>query len=529
MPYKVLISDSLSKEAVDILEKEKELKVEVNTKLTPDDLKRVIKDYDALLVRSSTKVTKDVINSGDKLKIIGRAGVGLDNVDVDAASKKGVIVVNTPGGNTISTAEHTFSMMLALSRSIPQADLSMKKGEWERKKFMGVELYGKVLGIVGLGRIGTEVAKRALSFEMKVVAYDPYLSFEKAKALGIESVDLVSLLKQSDYITVHTPLTDVTKYIISDKEFALMKKSVRIINCARGGIIDEAALIKARESGKVAGAALDVYENEPPKDSKLLKLDKVVLTPHLGASTEEAQVNVAIDIANTVRDMLLGRCVRNAVNMPCVDPEIFKVIEPYLTLSENMGSIIAQIVEGHIKKVKIRYVGDILKYELSPFTVSIMKGMLTPILQETVNFVNSLVIAKERGITVVESKTAEVQDFASLIIVEVETDKAKSSVAGTLFTKGDPRIVKINEFWVDCAPEGNMLTVFNKDVPGIIGEIGTIFGKNSINIASVSFGRDTKGGNAVSVWNVDSDVPKKVMDEIRKAKNIQEVKLVKLQ
>ena len=529
MTYKVLISDSLSKEAVDILEKEKDLKVDVNTKLTPEDLKKVIKDYDALLVRSSTKVTKDVIGAADKLKIVGRAGVGLDNVDVDAASKKGVIVVNTPGGNTISTAEHTFSMMLALSRSIPQADLSMKKGEWERKKFMGVELYGKTLGIVGLGRIGTEVAKRALSFEMRVVAFDPYLSFEKAKDLGIESVDLNTLLKQADYITVHTPLTDETKHVISDKEFGLMKKGIKIINCARGGIIDENALIKAIESGKVTGAALDVYEQEPPaKDSKLLKFDKVVLTPHLGASTEEAQVNVAIDIANTVRDILLGRCVRNAVNMPCVDPEIFKVIEPYLKLSENIGSILTQIVEGHIKKVKIRYIGDILKYDLTSFTVSLMKGMLTPILQETVNFVNSLVIAKERGITIVESKTAEIQDFASLIIVEVETDKAKSQVAGTLFTKGDPRIVKINEFWVDCVPEGNMLLVFNKDVPGIIGEIGTIFGKNNINIASVSFGRDIKGGNAVSIWNVDSIVPKKVLDDIKKAKNIQEVKLVKL-
>lgn len=529
MPYKILISDSLSKEAIDILEKEKDLKVDVNTKLTPEDLKKAIKDYDALLVRSSTKVTKDVIDAADKLKIVGRAGVGLDNVDVDAASKKGVIVVNTPGGNTISTAEHTFSMMLSLSRSIPQADLSMKKGEWERKKFMGVELYGKVLGIIGLGRIGTEVAKRALSFNMRVVAYDPYLSFEKAKDLGIESLDLDSLLKQADYITVHTPLTDDTKHIISDRQFNMMKKGVKIINCARGGIIDEAALVKAIESGKVAGAALDVYEEEPPpKDSKLLRLDKVVLTPHLGASTEEAQVNVAIDIANTVRDMLLGRCVRNAVNMPCVDPEVFKVIEPYLKLSENIGSLITQIVEGHIKRVKIRYVGDILKYELSPFTVSVMKGMLTPILQETVNFVNSLVIAKERGITVIESKTAEIQDFASLIIVDVETDKSKSLVAGTLFTKTDPKIVRINEFWVDCSPEGNMLVVFNKDVPGIIGEIGTIFGKNNINIASVSFGRDIKGGNAVSVWNVDSDVPKKVLDDIKKAKNIQEVKLAKL-
>lgn len=528
MPIKVLISDSLSKEAVDILEREKEFKVDVNTKLTPDELKKVIKDYDALVVRSGTKVTKDVIAEADRLKIIGRAGVGLDNVDVDAASKKGIIVVNTPGGNTISTAEHTFSMMLSLSRNIPQADLSMKKGEWERKKFMGVELYGKVLGIIGLGRIGAEVAKRALSFEMKVLAYDPYLSVEKAKELGIEPSDLKTLLKESDYITVHTPLTDETKHVISKKEFDIMKKGVRVINCARGGIIDETALVEAIESGKVAGAALDVYEEEPPKDQKLLKLDKVVLTPHLGASTEEAQVNVAIDIANTVRDALLNRGVKNAVNMPNVDPEIFKILEPYLKLAENIGAMQTQLADSHIKKVKIRYVGDILKYDLSLFTASIMKGMLKPILQETVNFVNALVIARERGINIVEAKTAEIQDFASLVWVEVETDKAKNSIAGTLFTKVDPRIVKINEFYVDCVPEGNMLVVINKDVPGIIGQIGTIFGKNKINVASVSFGREEKGGRAISVWNVDSDVPKKVLDQIRDAENVEEAKLVKL-
>lgn len=528
MAFRVLISDSLSKEAVDILQKEKEFKVDVNTKLTPEELKKVIKDYDALLVRSATKVTKDVINAADKLKIIGRAGVGLDNVDVDAASKKGVIVVNTPGGNTISTAEHTFSMMLALSRNIPQADLSMRKGEWERKKFMGVELYGKTLGIAGLGRIGTEVAKRALSFGMKVLAYDPYLSAEKAKDLGIEPADLNRLFKESDYITVHTPLTDETRHMISDKEFGIMRKGVRILNCARGGIIDEEALVRAIESGKVAGAAFDVYEEEPPKGSKLPKLDKVVLTPHLGASTEEAQVNVAIDVANTVRDALLGRGIRNAVNVPCVDAEMYKVIEPYLKLAENIGSMHAQLAEGHVKRVKIRYVGDLVKYDLAPFTVSIMKGILTPILQETVNYVNALVIAKERGINIIESKTAELRDFASLIVVEVETDKATGTICGTLFTKVDPRIVKINEFYVDCVPAGNMLIVFNKDVPGIIGQLGTIFGKNDINVASVSFGREEKGGRAISVWNVDSDVPKKILDDLRSAKNVEAVKLVKL-
>jgi len=529
MALKILISDSLSKEAVNILEKEKEFKVDVNTKLTPDELKKVIKDYDALVVRSGTKVTKDIIEAADRLRIIGRAGVGLDNVDLPAASKKGIIVVNTPGGNTMSTAEHAMTLMLSLSRNIPQADLSMKKGEWERKKFMGTELYGKTLGIVGLGRIGTEVARRALSFEMRVLAFDPYLSTEKAKELGVETVDLKTIYKEADYITVHTPLSDDTMHMISDKQFEMMKKGIRLVNCARGGIIDEDALARAVESGKVAGAALDVYENEPPKNLKLMKFpDKVVLTPHLGASTEEAQVNVAIDVANTVRDALLNRGIRNAVNVPCLDPEVCKVIDPYLKLAENIGAMHAQLADGHIKRVKIQYVGDILKYDLSPFTVSLIKGMLTPILQETVNFVNSLVIAKERGINILETKTAEVRDFTSLIEVEVETDKSKNTVTGTLFTKVDPRIVKINEFYVDCVPQGNMLVIFNKDVPGIIGQIGMILGDNKINIAGMSFGRETKGRHAITVLNVDSDVSKKLLDEIKKAKNVQEVKYVKL-
>ncbi|MBN1527085.1 MAG: phosphoglycerate dehydrogenase [Candidatus Omnitrophica bacterium] len=529
MPFKVLISDSLSKEAVEILQREKEFSVDVNTKLTPDDLKKVIKDYDALLVRSATKVTKDVIAAADKLKIIGRAGVGLDNVDVEAASKKGVIVVNTPAGNTISTAEQTFALILALSRNIAAGDASMRRGEWERKKFMGVELYGKTLGIVGLGRIGSEVAKRAISFEMKVLAFDPYLSVEKAKELGIESTDLETLLKGSDYITVHTPMTDETKHMISDKQFEIMKKGVRLVNCARGGIIDEEALVRAIESGKVAGAALDVYEKEPPPaDSKLRKVEKMVLAPHLGASTEEAQVNVAIDVANTVRDALLNCGIRNAVNMPCVDPEILRAIDPYLKLAEKIGSMHAQLAEGHIKRVKIRYIGDILRYDLSTFTVSIIKGILTPILQETVNYVNARVIAKERGIGILEERTGEIQDFASLIWVQIETDKGKSSISGTLFTKVDPRIVKIGEYYIDVVPQGYMLVIYNKDVPGIIGQIGTILGESKVNIAGMSFGRAAKGGKACTVLNIDSDVPKDVLEKIRNAENIEEVKLVKL-
>jgi D-3-phosphoglycerate dehydrogenase len=317
--------------------------------------------------------------------------------------------------------------------------------------------------------------------------------------------------------------------MISDKQIGMMKKDVRLVNCARGGIIDEEALARAVESGRVAGAALDVFEEEPPKkDNKLLKLDKMVLTPHLGASTEEAQTNVAVEVANTVRDALLTGCIRNAVNVPCVEAEMWKVIEPYLKLAEKMGAIQAQLVEGHIREVKIRYVGDVIKFDMSPFTLSIIKGMLTPILQETVNFVNSMFIAKERGIKITETKVDQIQDFANLIIVEVGTDKMKSSITGTLFTKVDPRIVKIDESYVDAVPEGYMLFMQNKDVPGIIGQIGTILGRNNINIAGMSFGRESKGGKAVSVLNIDSDVPKKVLEEIRKSPNIFGAKLVKV-
>jgi len=526
--FKILISDSLAQEGIDILKKVKEFKVDVKLKLLPDELKKIIKDYDALLVRSGTKATKDVIEAATKLKVIGRAGVGLDNVDLAAASKRGIIVMNTPGGNTISTAEHAMSLILALSRNIPQADASTKKGQWERKKFMGVELYGKVLGIIGLGRIGAEVAKRAASFGMKVIAYDPFLSLDKAKEAGVESVELKDIFKRADYITAHTPLTDETKHIIGKKAISQMKQDVRIINCARGGIVDEAALLEGINSGKVAGAALDVYEKEPPKESPLIGCDKVILTPHLGASTEEAQVNVAIDIANSARDALLGCGIKNAVNVPCVDLELYKILQPYVELSEKLGLFVAQIAEGRISQIDIKYSGDVAKHSVSPLTVAIVKGALTPILQETVNYVNSLIVARERGIKIKESKSMDLEEYTSLITVEVTTDKGKTSVLGTMFTKKDARIVKIDEFHVDAIPQGYMVVAHNVDVPGIIGQIGTIFGKNNINIATMTFGRAKLGGKTLSVLNVDSPVSQSVLEEIIKVKNILDAKLVKL-
>ncbi|MCX5693474.1 MAG: phosphoglycerate dehydrogenase [Candidatus Omnitrophica bacterium] len=527
--FKILVSDPLAQEGVDILKKVKEFQVDVKHKLPPEELKKIIKDYDALLVRSETKVTKDIIEAAANLKVIGRAGVGLDNVDLTSASKRGIIVMNTPGGNTMSTAEHAVSLMLSLSRNIPQADVSVKKGEWERKKFMGTEVYGKTLGIIGLGRIGTEVAKRAIAFGIKVIAYDPFLSMDRANELGIESGELKEIFKRADYITVHSPLTADTKHIIDKNAIDCMKQGVRIINCARGGIIDEAAVLEGINSGKIAGAAFDVYEKEPPlKDNPLFKCDKVVLTPHLGASTEEAQINVAVEIADSVRDALLGCGIRNAVNVPCVDFELYKILQPYINLGEKVGALVSQLAKGRTQEIQIKYSGDVAKYNLSPITVAIVKGVLSPVLQETVNYVNSLIVAKERGIRVEEMRATMLEEYSSLISVEIKTDTGVRSVSGTLFTKKDARIVKIDEFHVDAIPEGYMIVAHNIDVPGIIGMMGTILGKNNINIAAMTFGREKPGGKTLSVLNVDSAVQEKVLNEIRNDKNILDATLIKL-
>ncbi len=528
MAVRILISDSLAEEGVKILKKEKGFRVDVKTKLTPEELKKIISGYDALIVRSQTKVTKDIIKNAGKLKFIARAGVGLDNVDVNEASKRGIIVMNAPGGNTVSTAEHTFSLILALSRNIPQADRSLKKGEWNRKKFMGVELYGKTLGIIGLGRIGAEVARRALSFKMKVIAHDPFLLQERAASLGVESVSIDTLFRKSDFITVHTPLTTRTRHVIGGENLKKMKKGVRIVNCARGGIVDEKALVEAIEAGRVAGAALDVYESEPPGEARIISMDRVVTTPHLGASTEEAQVNVAIDVAEALKDALKNKGIRNAVNAPSIEPELLEIIRPYLDLAEKIGKMHAQLAQGSINRVTIRYVGDIGKYNLNHITRSIIKGLLEPILEENINYINAPVIARERGIRIIEEKTERIEDFANLIYVRVEAARSKNSIMGTLFTKVDPRIVKINEFYVDAVPEGHMIIIYNIDKPGIVGQIGSILGKNRINIAGMTFGRLKQGGKAITLLNVDSVVPESVLDKIRKARYINEAKHIKL-
>jgi D-3-phosphoglycerate dehydrogenase / 2-oxoglutarate reductase len=526
---KILISDPLSEEGIKILKEQKDFQVDVKTGLKPEDLKAIIKDYDALIVRSATKVTKEIIDAAANLKAIGRAGVGLDNVDLEAATKRGIMVMNTPAGNTISTAEHAMSLIMAVSRNIPQANQSTKAGEWKRSKFMGTELYNKTLGIIGLGRIGTEVAKRAISFGMRIIAFDPFLSLEIAKQLGVEVVDFKELLSRADYITVHTPLSEETTGLISEKEFGLMKKTAYVINCARGGIVDEEALAKALEEGKIAGCALDVYVKEPPEGTPLLKFPNCIMTPHLGASTEEAQVNVAIEIAEVVRDALTGKGIRNAANYPSIEANVYKILAPYIGLAEKVGALASQLVEGRINKVDVNYSGLLAQqHTVEPLTMALVKGLLAPMLQDTVNFVNALDLARERGIRVQESKSTTEEEFVNLISVDVVSDKGKTQVCGTLFSNNQPRIVKINDFYVEAIPVGYMLVTQNHDKPGIIGALGTILGKNHINIAGMTFGRETEGGRAITVINVDSQVPANVLSELKKAQHIIDIKQIKL-
>ncbi len=526
---KILISDKLAQEGIDILKAVKEFQVDCKYGLKPDELKAIIKDYDALIIRSATTVTADIIEAAQKLKVIGRAGVGLDNVDLPAATKKGIVAMNTPAGNTTSTAEHTMSLILSLSRNIPQACASLKAGKWERSKFEGVELYGKTLGIIGLGRIGSTVSKMAKSFGMKILAYDPFLSMEVATKLGVEVVELKELFKTSDYITIHIPKSAETKHLISHKEFAMMKNTVRVINCARGGIIDEAALIDALKNKKIAGAALDVYETEPPDfNSPLLKFDHCVATPHLGASTTEAQVNVAIEIAESVRNAIQGKGIMNAANFPSVSAEAYKILEPYINLAERMGKFAGQLIQGRIKEINIVYGGTVTTHKVAPVTMSCVYGLLSPILGESVNFINAIDLARDRAIKVQEIHSSKEEEFVNLVSLEVITDKEAFHLWGTLSANNKPRIVKINNIYVEATPAGYMLFINNNDKPGIVGAVGTILAEGNINIGSISFGREKQGGLVISVVNVDSDVPDPVLEKLRKKKDVLFVKLIKV-
>jgi D-3-phosphoglycerate dehydrogenase / 2-oxoglutarate reductase len=526
---KILVSDKLAEEGLKILREGDAFEVDTKYDLKPDDLKKIIGEYDALVIRSGTQVTAEILDAATKLKVIGRAGVGLDNVDLKAATKKGVIAMNTPGGNTTSTAEQAFSLILALARNIPQAHGSMKAGKWERNKFQGVELYGKTLGVIGLGRIGSTVAKFAQGFGMNIMAFDPFLSPELAAKKGIAMSPLDEIFQNADFITVHVPKTAETKGMIGEAQINKMKKTVRLINCARGGIIDEAALAKALETKRIAGAALDVYDQEPPPaDNPFVKLDNCVLSPHLGASTHEAQVNVAIEIAYTVRDALLGKGIRNAANFPSLDEESYKALEPYIDLGDKLGKFAGQLVSGGIKAIRITYSGILPKYKVIPVTMALTHGVLKPILAENVNAINSLDIAKERGIDVQEVHSNKEEEFVNCVTLEIETDKETLSVWGTLSSNKKPRIVRINNVYVEAVPSGNILFIKNKDVPGIVGAVGTALGDAKINIAYITFGREKEGTMAVSVVNVDSDVPASLIETLKGIKGILFVKMLKV-
>ena len=526
---KVLISDSMSERCVEIFKNAPGLQVDVNTKLKPEELKKVIKDYHALVVRSATKVTAQIIEAADNLKVVGRAGTGVDNIDMQAATKKGIVVMNTPGGNTITTAEHAVSMLMALARKIPQATASMRKGEWEKKKFEGTEVTSKTLGILGVGNIGSVVADRAQGLRMNVIAYDPYLSQEAANRMGVELVSLDELYKKSDFISIHVPLTNETKNLVNKDAFAKMKKGVKIINCARGGIVNEKDLCDAIKVGIVSSAALDVFEKEPtPPDNPLLQMEEVILTPHLGASTAEAQENVAIAIAEQIVDYLIKGTIRNAVNVPSVPAELLANLGPYITLAEKLGIFQGQILKGGIEEVTIEYSGDVVSYDVAPVTIAAIKGLLDQLMDQQVNFVNAPFVAKERGIKVIEIKSSRAIDFASSITIKVKTKEEENLIEGALFGKKEPRIVRIDKFFLDAVPEGYLLVLHNYDKPGVIGNVGTLLGSGNINIARLHLGRQAVGGEAVSVWNIDTPLPTDLLSKLLKLPHMISAKVVRL-
>lgn len=518
--FKVLVSDNISPEGKEVLNAAPGIEADVRAKVPPEELKAIIKNYEALIIRSATKVTAEVIGLGERLKVIGRAGTGVDNIDLPAATRKGIVVMNTPGGNTLSAAEHTIAMMFALARHIPLASQFTKSGQWEKDRFMGTELNDRTLGVIGLGNIGAIVAQRAAGMNMRVIGFDPYVSPEAAAKKKVELVPLDDLLARSDFITIHTPLTAGTRNLLNASALAKMKNGVRIINCARGGIIDEKALYEAIGSGKVAGAALDVFEKEPPGDHPLFKLDAMICTPHLGASTTQAQVKVSVAIAEQVVEYLLKGTARNAINLPTVSPEILDLLHPYLVLAEKIGKFQAQITPGRIEEVSIGYCGSIAEIDTTLIPMYLMKGLLDPIMEEGVNYVNAPFLAKDRGIKVVETKSREAEDYATMISVRVQADRSKNTIAGTLFGKKEPRIVAINEFVTEVIPEGTILFFHNHDQPGVIGNVGNTLASHGINIGQMHLSRDRLGGTAISIVHIDSPVSHTVLEALRRLPHI---------
>ena len=527
----ILICDPISPKGIALFQQQPEFKVTVLKNRVPEaELLSMVADVEAMVVRSETKITRKVIEAAPKLRVVGRAGVGVDNVDVDAATQRGIVVMNTPSGNTISTAELTFSMLMSLARKIPQAHASMKAGEWNRKAFSGTELYNKTLGILGMGRIGTEVARRAIVFGMRVLAYDPYLTPSRANALQVELVELDEIYARCDFITVHMPMSDETKGMINAAAFAKMKTGVRVLNCARGGIINETDLVEAIKSGKVAGAALDVYETEPPpKEFPLRDLPQVIMTPHLGASTDEAQENVGIEVAEAITDYLLNGAVRNAVNLPNLDAKTYALVKPYLTLGEKLGRLVCQLAPKRNDRLVVTYGGKATEVPSDPITRFVLKGFLESAGGKDINQVNVRTLASSLGLLVEEIKSNEQADFNEWLHLAVYSGGQKISAGGTFYgSKNQPRIVRVNGQPVEIVPEGVLFFMTNKDRPGIVGYLGSLMGRHNVNIASMSLSRDIAGGHALTVLNLDSVPPPAVIEEAQKDQDITNVRVVKL-
>ncbi len=526
---RILVTDNLQEAGVTILRDAGFVVDVVAGKVPEAQLVESIGNYDGIIVRSGTRITATALAAAGALKVVGRAGSGVDNIDVPAASKKGVVVMNTPGGNTVTTAEHALAMLFALARSIPQAAASMRAGKWDKKGFVGTELTGKTLGILGMGNIGTVVARRALALGMKVQAYDPYLSQDKARQLGVSPGTLNEVLAQSDAVSIHVPASIETHHLINRERLAVMKAGALLINCARGGIVDESALLEALDSGHLAGAALDVFEVEPPPgDSPLLQHPNLIATPHLGASTMDAQVNVAVAIAEQFVDFLSHGIIANAINFPPIPKEAFARLRPYLVLAEKMAGFIAQLAPGSMEELQVEYSGDIPVEDLSPVTIAAVKGLLTPALQETVNHINAMTLAKERGIRILESRARVPRDYVSLITLKYRAGGQERSIAGTLFGKTEPRIVRLDSRRLELAPEGHLVILTNLDAPGVLGAVGSRLGHHGINIGGLQLGRNRQGGEAMSIINVDHGVSPAILKDLLDIENVTSAQYVSL-
>jgi D-3-phosphoglycerate dehydrogenase len=525
---RVLICDGLHRQGVKIFQKAKNTEVEVREKIDPLELLEMIPECDGLVVRSGTKIDREVLERATRLRVIGRAGIGVDNIDIEVATRMGVLVMNTPGANAVAAAEHAMALMLALARHIPRADESVRAGKWEKKKFVGTELYNQTLGVIGLGRIGSIMANRALGMRMRVLAYDPYVSEDAATKHGVDLVTPEKLLRQSDFISIHTPFTKETEGLLNEAAFKKMKRGVRIVNCARGGIIDETALYEAIKKKKVAGAALDVFSQEPPVDNPLLDLPQVIATPHLGASSEQAQMNVATAIAEQMVDYLNNGLIRNAVNMPSLSPKMIEQIQPYMLLAERLGRFISMYFQGNVRRLKVKYGGDLRELELAPVTYAAQKGFLERGLGDEVNLVNAPVIMRNRGIQVEVTTTSEARGYTGLITLSVVTDKGESKVAGTVFPTPECRIVGIDDYRMEAPLEGRMLLISNHDRPGVIGFIGTTLGDHQVNIADMHLSRILSKRMAICLVTVDNPVASKVLQALKEYENIVEVTIIEV-